>query len=57
MKPFAILKLNDLKIMTFDHEDEFKIALQNLEAAGVNTVALKWNAQANLYVVQEQWRS
>ena len=53
-KPFAILKLTDLKVVQFDHEDERDEAVQTFYSKGVEVVVLIWSDAAHAYHVLVQ---
>ena len=56
MKPYAILKLKDLKLVRFEIKDEWRSALAKFKSDGVNFVALKWEPALEEYVVQDLWK-
>jgi hypothetical protein len=50
---FAVLKLHDLKICKFQHEDELMEAIRALKTRSIGCVPLVWNEGAKTYTVPE----
>jgi hypothetical protein len=51
--PFAVLRLDTLKVHRFETRGEASNAILDLENANVAIVALKFNALGQCYAVQE----
>jgi hypothetical protein len=55
-RPFAVLRLTDLRIFRFDHKDEMQDAIRAMRERDVGFVPLLWNAGANTWTMPEMWQ-
>lgn len=56
-KPYAIIHLRDLRVIYFDHKDDWLAAVQTWETDQVPFVALKYHNGVGAYQVPEVHRA
>jgi hypothetical protein len=55
-KPFAVLRLTDLRIFRFEHKDEMHDAIRAMRERDAGFVPLLWDAWGETWKMPEIWQ-
>ena len=56
VKPFAVLRLTDLRLFRFEHKDEMQDAIRAMRERDAGFVPLLWHAGVNTWTIPEMWQ-